>query len=180
MFFFRSDVAEFFQPSIDCIVEAVLEQKKSAHKTISVSLYTSFFIYRFPNHLLHCQHVVLVGGFAASDWLFTNVYEKLTSHGLNVFRPDNHVWVFFKIKTTLLFKERSSETKLFRVVRSHSTSTTSWELAFPKSHMVTFATSRTIQMTQTTNHGLTMCSPLLLGMKCSEIFSISYYPKWVV
>ena len=38
-FFFRTDVAEFFQPSIDCIVKAVLEQKKSAHKTISVSFF---------------------------------------------------------------------------------------------------------------------------------------------
>jgi hypothetical protein len=33
---FRSDVAQFFQPSIDCIVKAVLEQKGSAHNMISV------------------------------------------------------------------------------------------------------------------------------------------------
>jgi hypothetical protein len=66
-----SDLAEFFQPSIDCIVKSVLEQKKSAHKTIS--------------------HVVLVGGFAASDWLFTKVNELLTPFGLNVVRPGNHV-----------------------------------------------------------------------------------------
>jgi hypothetical protein len=88
---FRSDVAEFFQPSVDCIVKAVLEQKKCAHKTISVSLYTSFFTYRFPNHPLYFQHVVLVGGFAASDWLFTKVYETLTPLGLNIVRPENHV-----------------------------------------------------------------------------------------
>ena len=36
--FFRTDVAQFFQPSIDCIVKAVLEQKNTAHKAISVSL----------------------------------------------------------------------------------------------------------------------------------------------
>ena len=88
---FKSDVAKFFQPSIDCIVKAVLEQKKSAHKTISVSLYTSIFKFRFLNHLLHFQHVVLVGGFAASDWLFTKVYELLTPLGLNIVRPENHV-----------------------------------------------------------------------------------------
>ena len=35
---FRTDIALFFQPSIDCIVKVVLEQKNSAHKTISVSL----------------------------------------------------------------------------------------------------------------------------------------------
>ena len=88
---FRSDVALFFQPSIDCIVKAVLEQKNSAHKTISVSFYTSFLKDRFPDHLLYFQHVVLVGGFAASDWLFTKVYEILTPLGLNIVRPENHV-----------------------------------------------------------------------------------------
>ena len=39
MFFFRSDVARFFQPSVNCIVKAVLEQKNTAHKKISVSFY---------------------------------------------------------------------------------------------------------------------------------------------
>ena len=42
------------------------------------------------------QHVVLVGGFAASDWLFFKVHELLTPLGLNIARPDNHVWVFFQ------------------------------------------------------------------------------------
>jgi len=69
--FIRSDVAQFFQPSIDCIVKAVLEQKNTAHRTIS--------------------HVVLVGGFAASDWLFTKLYDLLTPLGLNIVRPENHV-----------------------------------------------------------------------------------------
>ena len=87
----RSDVAQFFQPSIDCIVKAVLELKNGAYKAIAVSLYTSFFNYRFPNHLLYFQHVVLVGEFAASDWLFTKVYEMLTPLGLNVIRPEIHV-----------------------------------------------------------------------------------------
>ena len=96
--FFRSDVAQFFQPSIDCIVKAVLEQKNSAHKPISVSLYMTFFKYRFPNHILYFQHVVLVGGFAESDWLFTKVNEILTPLGLIIVRPENHVWVFFKIR----------------------------------------------------------------------------------
>jgi hypothetical protein len=66
-----TDIAQFFQPSIDCIVKAVLEQKDSAHKPIS--------------------HVVLVGGFAASDWLFSKVNELLAPLGLNVLRPENHV-----------------------------------------------------------------------------------------
>ena len=40
---FRTDIAQFFQPSIDCIVKAVLEQKNNAHKMISVSIFTSLF-----------------------------------------------------------------------------------------------------------------------------------------
>jgi hypothetical protein len=34
----RSDVASFFEPSIKCIVEGVLAQRRDAHKTISVSI----------------------------------------------------------------------------------------------------------------------------------------------
>ena len=88
---FRTDIAEFFQPSVDCIFKATLAQKNSAHKTISVSLFWSFFIYRFPNNLFCFQHVVLVGGFAASDWLFSKVYELLSPLGLNIVRPENHM-----------------------------------------------------------------------------------------
>jgi len=65
------DVAMFFQPSISCIVKAVLEQMTNAHKTI--------------------LHVVLVGGFAASDWLFNEVHQALASLELNVVRPESHV-----------------------------------------------------------------------------------------
>ena len=87
---FRTDIAQFFQPSVDCIVKAVLEQRNSAHVTISVSICTLFLKYLFPNHL-YFQHVVLVGGFAASDWLFTKVYELLIPLGVNIVRPENHV-----------------------------------------------------------------------------------------
>ena len=88
----RSDVAQFFQLSIDCIVKAVLEQKNSAHKTISVSLVTCYSLnIGFQTIFFIFQHVVLVGGFAASDWLFSRVYELLTPLGLNIVRPENHV-----------------------------------------------------------------------------------------
>ncbi|KAF8805122.1 hypothetical protein BYT27DRAFT_7258239 [Phlegmacium glaucopus] len=66
-----TDVAQFFQPSVDCIVKAVLDQKRIAHKPIF--------------------HVVLVGGFAASDWLYTKIHDVLTPLGLNIVRPENHV-----------------------------------------------------------------------------------------
>jgi len=40
-----SDVAKFFEPSIECIVKAVLDQCKVAHKPISVRL---FFFSLYP------------------------------------------------------------------------------------------------------------------------------------
>jgi hypothetical protein len=66
-----SDVAGFFQPSIDCVVQAVVDQQSSAKAKIS--------------------NVVLVGGFAASDWLFQQVKDRLTTKGLAVTRPENYV-----------------------------------------------------------------------------------------
>ncbi|KAG2006022.1 hypothetical protein CC2G_002380 [Coprinopsis cinerea AmutBmut pab1-1] len=66
-----SDVALFFAPSIDCIVNAVLEQRRTAHR--------------------HVSHVVLVGGFSANDWLYTQISAALKQKGVNVIRPDQHV-----------------------------------------------------------------------------------------
>jgi len=65
------DVASFFEPSIQCIIDSVQEQRKKAHKKFT--------------------HVVLVGGFAASDWLYTQVSEALNKKGFSVVRPDHHV-----------------------------------------------------------------------------------------
>ncbi|KIM46840.1 hypothetical protein M413DRAFT_264068 [Hebeloma cylindrosporum] len=66
-----SDVALFFEPAINCIVNAVLEQQKTS--TVNI------------------MHVVLVGGFSANDWLFHSVQTSLREHNLNVLRPENHV-----------------------------------------------------------------------------------------
>ncbi|XP_006460481.1 hypothetical protein AGABI2DRAFT_192178 [Agaricus bisporus var. bisporus H97] len=64
-------VASFFEPSIKCIVDGVLAQRAIAHKPIS--------------------NVFLVGGFAASDYLFSKVKEQLEQRGLHVFRPDTQI-----------------------------------------------------------------------------------------
>ncbi|KAF5321819.1 hypothetical protein D9619_002183 [Psilocybe cf. subviscida] len=66
-----SDVALFFEKSIKCIVHAVINQRATALRSIS--------------------HVVLVGGFSASDWVYSKVNEALTPLGLHIIRPDNHV-----------------------------------------------------------------------------------------
>lgn len=66
-----SDVASFFEPSVNCIVDAIAEQSQKARKPI--------------------KSVFLVGGFAASDWLFAELKEACNQMGLGVLRPDSHV-----------------------------------------------------------------------------------------
>jgi hypothetical protein len=98
-----SDVETFFQPSIDCIVNVVMEQRKLSESPISVCQEDCC----MDLGLIVIQHVVLVGGFAASDWLFENVQSSLVPVGLNVIRPENHVRVshphslFFKINFSI-------------------------------------------------------------------------------
>ncbi|TFK33569.1 hypothetical protein BDQ12DRAFT_738725 [Crucibulum laeve] len=66
-----SDVASFFEPSVKCITQAIVDQRNSAPKGIS--------------------SVFLVGGFAASDWLFSRLKDSLEKSGMSFCRPDSHV-----------------------------------------------------------------------------------------
>ncbi|KAH9485830.1 Heat shock 70 kDa protein 12A [Psilocybe cubensis] len=66
-----SDVASFFEPSIQCIVDTIEEQRAACTTKIA--------------------SVFLVGGFAASDWLFTNLKARLSDNTLDICRPDSHV-----------------------------------------------------------------------------------------
>ena len=84
-------MASFFEPSIQCIIDSVLEQRKKAHKKFTVSI-----SYLLSTHggffdIVDWQHIVLVGGFAASDWLYKQVSEALKKKGFSVVRPDHHV-----------------------------------------------------------------------------------------
>lgn len=89
----RSDVGSFFQPAIDAIVEAVQKQKESApaesplgvSRSIRCSVLT-------PQLKKHSQVVFLVGGFAASPWLFSQLQNALWDYGLSVSRPDRHTY----------------------------------------------------------------------------------------
>ncbi|KAF7296192.1 MYND-type domain-containing protein [Mycena chlorophos] len=65
------EVAGFFQPSIDAIIAAIRRQKARSHA--------------------HITSVCLVGGFAASEWLFSEVKRRLGEIGLDVSRPDSNV-----------------------------------------------------------------------------------------
>ncbi|RXW25677.1 hypothetical protein EST38_g183 [Candolleomyces aberdarensis] len=55
------------------------------------SQYGPFTLYRFKQALIFAQHVIVVGGFASSDWLFNQIDKALRSRGLNVIRPENYV-----------------------------------------------------------------------------------------
>ncbi|KAF9812314.1 hypothetical protein IEO21_06256 [Rhodonia placenta] len=67
-----SDVASFFRPAVCAIVGAVEKQSKAI--TAAGALTTVF----------------LVGGFAASPWLYSQLKDALCNSSLNVARPDRH------------------------------------------------------------------------------------------
>ncbi|KAJ2912881.1 hypothetical protein MD484_g7537, partial [Candolleomyces efflorescens] len=82
------DVAKFFEPSVKCVTDAVLDVAANARKPIKVR--SAPYIMRFQKPDI-VQHVVLVGGFSASDWLVSNVRQVLGQKGLNVVIPDNYI-----------------------------------------------------------------------------------------
>lgn len=46
---------------------------------------------------------MLVGGFAANDWLFNSVQSSLNEHDLTVLRPENHVWASRSLISAIQF-----------------------------------------------------------------------------
>lgn len=60
------------------------------------------------------QHVILVGGFSGSDYLFEQVSQALLAKGFTVVRPDNHVCVcllsnfcFMSLSIVLWFRSKA-------------------------------------------------------------------------
>ncbi|KAJ3798083.1 hypothetical protein GGU11DRAFT_782338 [Lentinula aff. detonsa] len=64
-------MARFFQPSINTISKAIVDQRRDARKVITT--------------------VLLVGGFAASPWMFSKLKDTFQQLGLSIYRPDTHV-----------------------------------------------------------------------------------------
>ncbi|KAF8901895.1 hypothetical protein CPB84DRAFT_1846607 [Gymnopilus junonius] len=65
-----TDVASFFEPSVQCVVKSIEEQSEASRTPIA--------------------SIFLVGGFAASEWLYTKLKDTFSPRGLNVSRPDSH------------------------------------------------------------------------------------------
>ncbi|KAL6306646.1 hypothetical protein BKA93DRAFT_133315 [Sparassis latifolia] len=63
-------VATFFEPSIDAIRDAIKRQCQTATEPVNMAF--------------------LVGGFAASPWLFKRLQVSLQETSMNLFRPDSH------------------------------------------------------------------------------------------
>jgi hypothetical protein len=150
-----ADVANFFQPSIDCIVQAVVDQERSALKEVSVSQISSRGCTPFKAWL---EHVVLVGGFAASDYLFQRVEAQLTRKGLMLVRPDNRVWVtsyipaVFSCKCMLTFT--CAETKLRLTGPYPSSLITTFALELRRSLMELMSMFATTNLIRSTSKGL--------------------------
>ncbi|KAH9847715.1 hypothetical protein C2E23DRAFT_484151 [Lenzites betulinus] len=64
------EMEAFYKPSLDAIVQAVQKQRQTASRPIST--------------------VFLVGGFAASPWLYARLNDAIKPLGLKLCRPDSH------------------------------------------------------------------------------------------
>ncbi|TFK20835.1 hypothetical protein FA15DRAFT_707737 [Coprinopsis marcescibilis] len=87
-------IATFFQPSVDCIVKAAKEQISSSKYKI-----TSIF---------------LVGGFAASDWLFKKLREAFDDTEITLSRPDSHVNKAVSDGAIYTYLDRSVHARILR------------------------------------------------------------------
>lgn len=83
----RADLAELFQPSLDGIVAAISDQAKMSTTPVNVSNCTQL---NFPPSHPSYQAVFLVGGFAVSPWLYTNLCDALKDDAIVVHRPDGY------------------------------------------------------------------------------------------
>lgn len=83
-----SDVASFFQPSIDCITETM--EDICEHSTYPISVSRGSFYQTFSESEFENQHVVLVGGFSASEWLYKRLAAAVEPRKLQILRPQVH------------------------------------------------------------------------------------------
>ena len=70
---FRAEVADLFEPSIQAAVDSIKKQVTLSRGAVKA--------------------VWLVGGFAASPWLFSQLQERLKSLNIAVSRPDSQTYV---------------------------------------------------------------------------------------
>jgi hypothetical protein len=87
----RPDMVTLFEPSIMTIQDAINHQINTASARITVSEpceSSPFLSLTTPR-----QAVLMVGGFAASYWLFSKLQTYLQGQGIRFVRPDGHLYV---------------------------------------------------------------------------------------
>ncbi|KAG6371758.1 hypothetical protein JVT61DRAFT_9110 [Boletus reticuloceps] len=83
----RTDVATLFEPSAAAIIDAVENQRRLATKPIQ----RTSTLDRSTRRLTTAQSIFLVGGFAASDSLFSKLQGHIRPLNLDFCRPDSHI-----------------------------------------------------------------------------------------
>jgi hypothetical protein len=78
-----------FEPCLAAIIEAIQQQMAAAIVPVTVRKSRA----EKSKKLTFFKSVMLVGGFAASDWLFTSLQSHLEGIGLRFCRPDGHLYV---------------------------------------------------------------------------------------
>ena len=85
----RNEVADFFEPSIEAAVASIRAQIAASGGLIKVDDITC----SREAYLTSGQSVWLVGGFAASPWLFSQLQERLAPLNVTINRPDTQTLV---------------------------------------------------------------------------------------
>ena len=92
----RDEMVSFFRPSLDAIVKVVKLQCQRASRPLLVRSSLTIPLYGILiHHAIYYQTVFLVGGFAASPWLYSNLKRELGELGLTLYRPDSHTYVHY-------------------------------------------------------------------------------------
>ncbi|KAI0318147.1 hypothetical protein OF83DRAFT_1171359 [Amylostereum chailletii] len=86
----RAQLCSFFDPSVDDIIKAI-EAQKTAAGSEKISVRLSVTSPSLSELLARgWQTFCLVGGFAASEYLFSRLKDHVEEKGSNLFRPDEH------------------------------------------------------------------------------------------
>ena len=90
-------MADFFEPSIEAAVASIKAQIEVSKGIVKVYCFLS----RTNRTLTIYKSVWLVGGFAASPWLFSQLQERLAPLNVTINRPDSQTSALHLLSTDL-------------------------------------------------------------------------------
>ena len=83
-----------FDPAIDAIIDAVKNQRRLALARGNVQVCQYYQRLETCAYLCIPKTLFLVGGFAASEYLFEKLKSRFEQDNLALYRPDVHAYVF--------------------------------------------------------------------------------------